>query len=127
MAKWWGLPLHEGYWGTTLVAGNGRSYSVGANRSARSKLKLIARSLHNGTILWERPFEWEEPRDDYRAGFYPGRSSMIVEGDTLWLIDDADMLQLYGETGEELQRVVGPDTGGQITNPTKNHLAFLQI
>ncbi len=114
MANWWGLPLHEGYWGTTLVAGNGRSYSVGAERMWRTKLKLIARSLHNGTILWERPFEWKEPRDKYEAGFYPGRSSMIVEGDTLWIIDDSDMLQLDGETGGELQRVVGPDTGGQI-------------
>lgn len=56
----------------------------------------------------------EAPRDHNRAGYYPGRSCLVAVGDRVLLIDNADILQLDGETGAEAGRLQGPQLGGQI-------------
>ena len=34
LAQWWGMPRQEGFWGTTVVAGNGRMFSMRSSRNS---------------------------------------------------------------------------------------------
>ena len=114
ITQWWDFPLHEGFWGTTLVAGNGRSHTLWMGGWPNQKYALVTRSLGNGAPLWERTFAWSPPRDTLAAGYYPGRSCMVLEGDRLYLALEADIEQLNAETGEVQGKITGPIPGGQV-------------
>lgn len=109
-----GLPLHEGFWGTTVVAGYGRSHTLWMGGWPQQRYALVTRSLGNGIPLWERTFEWSPPRDKLSGGYYPGRSCMALAADTLYLAMDADVERLHAETGEVQGRLAGPRPDGQI-------------
>ncbi len=113
LTQWWGLPLHEGFWGTTIVAGNGRSHTLWMGGWPQQRYALVTRSLGNGAPLWERTFAWDPPRDRLSGGYYPGRSCMVLDGDVLHLMMDAGIEQVNAETGETLGRIAGPKPGGQ--------------
>ena len=34
LTQWWGMPRQEGFWGTTVVAGNGRMFSMRSSRNS---------------------------------------------------------------------------------------------
>jgi outer membrane protein assembly factor BamB len=114
LPAWYALPMHLGYWGDTMVSANGRAYLVWANRAFNTSVSLIARDIHSGVKLWERPFSWDEPRDKNRSGYFSGRSCLFAEGDVLYLVDEADVRLLDGETGDEIGRIEGPQGDGQI-------------
>ncbi len=114
LPAWYALPTHLGYWGDTMVADHGRAYHVWANRAFVNSVSLRCYDLRSGQLLWERPFAWDGPRENNSAGYYPGRSCMVVVGDNLALIDGPDVLLLDGETGAEKSRIPGPLPDGQI-------------
>lgn len=114
LPAWYALPMHLGYWGDTMVCANGRAYLVWANRAFNASVSLIARDIHSGIKLWERPFSWNEPRDKNRSGYFSGRSCLFAEGDILYLVDEADVRLLDGETGDEIGCIEGPRGDGQI-------------
>lgn len=114
MTQWYSLPLEEGFWGTSVVAAGGRSYTLVASRRPNDQVDLVARSLHNGRVLWRRSYGWDQARDGLSAGVYGGRSILVAADDGLWIADGADILLLDGETGKETRRVAGPLPGGQI-------------
>ena len=114
LPAWYALPMHLGYWGDTMVSANGRAYLVWANRAFNTSVSLIARDIHSGVKLWERPFSWGEPRDNNRSGYFSGRNCLLAEGDILYLVDEADVLLLDGETGDEIDCIEGPQAIGQI-------------
>lgn len=105
VSEWYGLPLKEGFWGTTVVSAGGRVYTLVASRNAGDQVDLIARSLHDGCELWRR----SQPDNSYG-----GRSIMAAGDHELWLADGADLRVLDGESGKELRTVPGPQPDGQI-------------
>lgn len=114
LPAWYGLPMHLGYWGDTMVTGNGRQYLVWANRAFLTPVSLLCRDIHSGVTLWERPFSWEEPRGGNRSGYWSGRSCMFADGDLLYLVLEDRLERLEGETGESIGSIAGPKPGGQI-------------
>ncbi len=114
MTQWLGLPIFDGYWGSSGVLAGGRYFFLGASRFAKEALTLRVRSLHNGLILWERGFQWESPKNGCGGGYYPGRSAMVATPDTFYLVDEDDVQLLNPETGLEIDRITGPINGGQI-------------
>ncbi|MBM4035976.1 MAG: hypothetical protein FJ291_29930 [Planctomycetes bacterium] len=115
LSQWWGLPRQEGFWGTTVVAGNGRMFTILSSRHSGSAVFLTARSLTNGLVLWRKLLR-QAPADQKvpHGGYIPGRSGAIVAGDTLLLIDRDGVARLSGETGAEQGRIAGPKPGGQV-------------
>ncbi|MBI5723361.1 MAG: PQQ-binding-like beta-propeller repeat protein [Planctomycetes bacterium] len=112
MSQWWGLPLHEGWWGTTVVGAGGRLFTIwAANRYiATTPRTLTARSVYNGCILWERVLTEEK----YKAGYTPARSCMVATPERLYLVDRDGVLMLDAESGAECGRIAGPQPGGQV-------------
>jgi outer membrane protein assembly factor BamB len=121
LTQWWGMPRQEGFWGTTVVAGNGRMFSLRSSRNHGEQVYLTARSLTSGIVLWNRYVHQtpeaklaKDAKKVPHGGFVPGRSSMVLAGDVLYLVDRDGMLRLDGETGAELGRIEGPKPGGQV-------------
>jgi hypothetical protein len=81
LPAWYALPMHLGYWGDTMVSANGRAYLIWANRAFNTSVSLIARDIHSGIKLWERPFAWNEPRDKNHSGYFSGRNCLSAEDD----------------------------------------------
>ena len=115
LTQWWGLPRQEGFWGTTVVAANGRMFSMRSSRNSSEQVFLTARSLTSGVVLWQQLLR-PAPKDKRvpHGGYVPGRSSMVVAGDSLLLIDRDGVLRLNAETGAELGRIAGPKPDGQV-------------
>jgi outer membrane protein assembly factor BamB len=114
VSQWYGLPLKEGFWGTTEVSAGGRVYTIAASRDANDPAVLVARSLHNGCELWRHSYGSDKNKGNLKAGIYGGRS-MIAAGDKeVWLADGADLRVIDGESGKELRKIEGPVPGGQI-------------
>ena len=119
LTQWLGRPTHEGYWGTTVVVAGGRMFTIWATRAFYGdNVSLIARSLHNGAVLWERPFteEARQPYENerYNAGYNPGRCCAVATPEELYLADGDGILLLDAERGGELGRLQGPKPDGQI-------------
>jgi outer membrane protein assembly factor BamB len=114
LPAWYALPMHLGYWGDTMVSANGRAYLVWANRAFNTSVSLIARDIHSGIKLWEHPCSWDEPRDKNHSGYFSGRSCLFADGDILYLVDEADLVLVDGETGDAIGRIQGPQGDGQI-------------
>jgi len=115
LTQWWGLPRQEGFWGTTVVAGNGRMFSMRSSRNRNEQVLLTARSLTSGVVLWQRLLrQGPEPEKVPHGGYIPGRSCAVVAGDSLYLVDRDGVLRLNAETGAEAGRITGPKPGGQI-------------
>lgn len=113
VARYYSLPLREGFWGTTIVAAGGRSYTFAADRRT-GPTHLIARSLHNGCELWRKSYTWDPKINYMSAGIYAGRSLIAAADDGLWVGDGADARFFDGETGTEKRVIPGPLEGGQI-------------
>jgi len=113
MTAWYGLPLHYGFWGGTVVAGNGRIFPLLEARGGGPTL-LMARRISNGLILWQRTYSAEKTIGKFRSGLHSGRSAIVVDGDALWLVDGDGVARVDGETGRTLSRVTGPQPGGQV-------------
>jgi outer membrane protein assembly factor BamB len=115
LAQWWGMPRQEGFWGTTVVAGNGRMFSIRASRNSGGQVFLTARSLTSGVVLWQQCLR---PAADAakvpHGGYVPGRSCAVASDDVLFLVDRDAVLRLDAETGAERGRIVGPKPGGQV-------------
>jgi len=115
LTQWWGMPRQEGFWGTTVVALNGRMFTMRSSRHAFDPVFLTARSLTSGIVLWQR---YLRPAPDDKkvphGGYIPGRSSLVAAGDALLLIDRGSVLRLDAETGAELGRIAGPKPDGQV-------------
>ena len=109
VAQWYGLPLNEAFWGTTVVAANGRFYTLCLFKNAKHPVALVARSLGNGMVLWKRDFPYKT--DDPKVGYNP---SLVADGDQLLLVEYDHVLRLDGETGRELGVIAGPRDGKQI-------------
>lgn len=109
LAQWYGLPLNEGFWGTTVVAGNGRYYTLDLFKNAKHPVGLVARSLGNGMVLWQRDFPYTT--DDAKVGYNP---YLIADEDALLLVEQDHVLRLDGETGKQLGTIAGPHEGKQI-------------
>jgi outer membrane protein assembly factor BamB len=115
LTQWWGMPRQEGFWGTTVVASQGRMFSLRSSRHPSSQVFLTARSLTSGVVLWQRLLQpAPESKRIPHGGYVPGRSSMIVVEDSLFLIDRDGVLRLNAETGAELARIAGPKPDGQV-------------
>jgi len=119
MTQWMGLPLHEGWWGTTLVSDSGRIFTIAAARvlDKTTKLSLTARSVCNGSVLWKQELNGEllvDKKSDRTTSYNPARCCMVAAGQKLYLIDGDGVLILDGETGAKLGRIPGPKPGGQI-------------
>jgi outer membrane protein assembly factor BamB len=128
LAQWWGLPRQEGFWGTTVVSGNGRMFTVRASRNSGEGVFLTARSLTSGVVLWQKRLrQADENVRTPHGGYVPGRACGAVNGDILCLIDRDAVAFLNGETGAEQGRIVGPKPGGQIKwlGISSNRLAVL--
>lgn len=104
LAQWWDGPGKEGFWGTTVVSGNGRMFLIRSPR-AGGMVRMTARSLTSGVILWDKSLG---------AGYVSARDCAAVSGDVLWLIRSNGVVRLQGETGVELGFVAGPLENGQI-------------
>ncbi|MBI5724233.1 MAG: PQQ-binding-like beta-propeller repeat protein [Planctomycetes bacterium] len=118
LTQWLGLPLHDGWWGTAIVSDAGRIFTIWAIRAlyASNRVCLTARSLYNGSVLWERVLNAELKLDRLNAklNYNPARCCMVAAGPKLYLIDGDGVLTLDAETGAELGRIAGPKAGGQI-------------
>ena len=126
LTQWMGLPMHEGWWGTAIVGDAGRIFTVWFQRVAQydNKHTLTARSIHNGSLLWERVLTGNiklDPKEQLfsfnnqlATNYNAARCCMVADGPKLYLIDDDRVLILDAETGAELGRINGPQTGGQI-------------
>ncbi|MCY2988649.1 MAG: PQQ-binding-like beta-propeller repeat protein [Planctomycetota bacterium] len=115
LTQWWGMPRQEGFWGTTVIASHGRMFSLRSSRNPSSQVFLTARSLTSGIVLWQRLLhQAPEGQQVPHGGYVPGRSSMIVVDDVLFLIDRDGVLRLNAETGAELNRLAGPKPKGQV-------------
>ena len=115
LSQWWGLPRREGFWGTTVVADNGRMFSIGSSRQINEQVFLTARSLTNGIVLWHRLLQQAPHADKIPLdGYIPGRSCMVVSGNSLFLVYKDGVLHLNAETGTEQGRIAGPKPGGQV-------------
>ena len=115
LAQWWGMPRQEGFWGTTVVAGNGRMFSIRASRNSGNQVFLTARSLTSGIVLWQRRLRQAAEKENIpHGGYVPGRSCAVAADDTLFLVDRDAVLSLNAETGAERGRIVGPKPGGQV-------------
>jgi len=114
LTQWWGMPRQEGFWGTTVVAANGRLFTLRGTRNSSdfSPLTLTARSLCNGIVLWQRSVHGESGKK--HAGYVTGRSCLVAESDTLYLVDRDGVVCLDAETGAERDRIIGPKSGGQV-------------
>ena len=115
LAQWWGMPRQEGFWGTTVIAGNGRLFSLRASRDKNAHVFLTARSVTNGLVLWQKRLRQESDTErNPHGGYLPGRSCVLVAGDVLYLADRDGVLRLNAETGAQLGRLAGPKKGGQV-------------
>ena len=115
LSQWWGMPRQEGFWGTTVVAGNGRMFSMRSSRNHGEQVFLTARSLTSGVVLWQRHLQQSPGAKQVpHGGYIPGRSSMVVMGESLLLVDRDGVLRLDAETGAQLGRIAGPKPGGQV-------------
>jgi len=114
LTQWWGMPRTEGFWGTTVVAANGRMFTLRGGRYSIdwNETSLIARSLRNGVVLWQRSVHGVSGKK--HAGYITGRSCLVAESNTLFLVDRDGVLCLDAETGAERGRIAGPKPGGQI-------------
>jgi outer membrane protein assembly factor BamB len=119
LTQWWGMPRQEGFWGTTVVAGKGRMFSMRSSRNAWDHVFLTARSLTSGVVLWQRRLG-QAPEDKPgikrvpHGGYIPGRSSLVVAEDSLFVVDRDGVLRLDAETGAQRGRIAGPKPGGQV-------------
>lgn len=107
--QWYGLPISEGFWGTTVVAANGRYFTLCLKRDPKQPVGLVARSLGNGMLLWRRDYSYA--LDGSKVGYNP---YLVADGDALLLIEYDRVLRLDGETGKELGAIAGPRQGKQI-------------
>jgi outer membrane protein assembly factor BamB len=115
LTQWWGMPRQEGFWGTTVVAANGRMFSLRGSRSSREDVFLTARALNNGIVLWSRPVrQAPEKATVPHGGYIPGRSCIAVVGDSLFLVYSNGVARLDAETGAEKAVIPGPRPDGQI-------------
>ena len=115
LTQWWGMPRQEGFWGTTVVAGNGRMFSLRGSRHSGEQVFLTARSLTSGLPLWQkRVRQAPETERVPHGGYIPGRSCLVVDGDALDLIERDGVVRLDAETGQERGRIAGPKPDGQI-------------
>ncbi|GDY12833.1 hypothetical protein LBMAG53_17110 [Planctomycetota bacterium] len=112
LSQWWGLPRQDGMWGSTMVAGRGRLFSMRSSRQAGQRYALTARGLGNGVMLWQRIMRSADATevDNYDSG----RSCIALDGDTVLIIAGDSVLRLAAESGKELARIVGPRPGGGI-------------
>ena len=115
LTQWWGMPRQEGFWGTTVVASNGRMFSLRSSRNHSNQVFLTARSLTSGVVLWQRLVQ-QAPKGTKmpHGGYVPGRSSLVVVDDSLFLIDRDGVQRLSAENGAEIGRIVGPQPAGQV-------------
>lgn len=115
LPQWWALPRQEGFWGTTVVSGNGRMYTVRGSRWSKESVLLTARSLTSGLVLWQRTLgQTNSTAKLPHGGYVPGRACTVVAGDMLCMIDADSVAVLDGETGSECRRIKGPRQGGQV-------------
>ena len=115
LTQWWALPRQEGFWGTTVVSGNGRLFALRASRATGNDVFLTARSLTSGLVLWQQTLRQDAGGKRLpHGGYLPGRSCAAVAGDTLCLADRDGVVRLDGETGATRDRVAGPRPGGQV-------------
>ncbi len=112
LVQWWGMPRQEGFWGTTVIAANGRMFSLRGSRHPESRVSLTARSLHNGQVLWQRGIHPASKAP--HGGYVPGRSCLVAEGNEVLLVDSNSVLRLDAATGAERGRIAGPKPEGQI-------------
>jgi outer membrane protein assembly factor BamB len=117
MTQWYGAPFYEGWWGSTVVAGNGRIFQIGqwrnANKGGTDLLKLKVRTLYNGTQLWERDLA-KYPLDGYSGGYISSRSCIALNGSAVYLIESNGIRILEVETGSDLGFLPGPRPDGQV-------------
>ena len=115
LTQWWGMPRQEGFWGTTVVAANGRMFSLRGSRYANEEVFLTARSINNGIVLWSRLIrQAAETNKVPHGGYIPGRSCLAVAGDSLFLVHSNSVARLNAETGAEQAVIPGPRPDGQI-------------
>jgi outer membrane protein assembly factor BamB len=112
LPQWFGYPLHEGFWGTTVVSGNGRLFTLRASRNKNSRLSVTARSLTSGVVLWQKTLTQVDKQP--QGGFVSGRSCVAVDGDTLWLVRSNGVARLDAETGAHNGFIIGPRPDGQV-------------
>ena len=119
LTQWWGMPRMEGFWGTTVVADKGRMFSMRSSRNCWDQVFLTARSLTSGVVLWQRHLgQSMEDKPGVKkvphGGYIPGRSSLVVAEDSLFVIDRDGVLRLDAETGARRARIAGPKPAGQV-------------
>ena len=122
LTQWWGLPRMEGFWGTTVVACNGRLFTIGTSHFTWNQVSLTARSLNNGVVLWQRDLSnigTGEKRVHYGGlipghGFVSGRSCIAAAPDSIYLAASNSVLRLDAETGAVRSRIEGPASDGQV-------------
>ncbi len=116
LTQWWGLPRQEGFWGTTVVACNGRMFTIRGSRGTNEQVTMTARSQNNGVILWQRDLSQKGPKGErlLHGGYVPGRSCTFATDDSLFIVEHHAVMQLDAETGEIRTRIEGPKPEGQI-------------
>ena len=115
LTQWWGMPRQEGFWGTTVVAANGRMFSLRGSRNTWESVFLTARGLNNGIVLWQKLLRQAEANQKVpHGGYIPGRSCLVAAGELLFLADRDGVLCLDAETGSQRYCLQGPRPGGQI-------------
>ncbi len=112
LAQWYGLPLHDAYWGSTVVSAGGRVMTITASGQFGG-VTVSCRSLNSGVIFWERYYVGTK-KDGYQGGYWPGRSCAIADDEQFLLVEGIEILRLAPETGTELGRVKFPQPKGQI-------------
>ena len=57
ITQWWGLPRQEGFWGTTVVACNGRMFAIWSSRRPSDQVSLTACAVDNVWIGGSQPLD----------------------------------------------------------------------
>ncbi len=131
LTQWWGLPIHDSFWGTTVLAAGGRYAILDGSSRARRAPKLTIRSLGNGAVLWQRDLEVPESTKPgskrFGKAYNTGRTGAVLTEDEILIIDSDAVLCLDAETGRKTARIPGPLPGGQVKwiSVDGNRLAML--
>lgn len=91
----------EGFWGTTVVSGDGRMFTVRGSRNRSEEVFLTARSLTSGLVLWQKRLRpaaeaAKIPHGGYVPGPKPGggvKWIAIAGGALAVLSGEADTMQ----------------------------------
>lgn len=124
LTKWYSLPMHDSFWGFTMLSAGGVNYSIREHRAEPNKDaqgSITARSNASGIELWTRILDagFNTSALDFKdrmisPSYISGRSMFAALADGIWLIDGDTIRFFDRESGEELRSIAGPTKGQQM-------------